>query len=141
MDMNAKLRTMFILWLALLMSIVMYFILTLVAAPEIRASQTTSESWLIVALTALAMILVIISFVVKQKFLRRSVDQQNVELVQTGYVLAWALCEASALFGVLECFALGYRYYYALLLLGAIGIGIQFPRRDHIAAATFKNKI
>jgi hypothetical protein len=134
-------RSMMIIWFALLMSIVMYFGLTLVAGVKINVSQTTSEAWVIVALTALAMILIIVSFIAKQKFLRRSVDEHNVGLVQQGYVLAWALCEASALFGLLECFAFGYRRYYALMLLGAIGIGIQFPRREHILAAAFENKI
>jgi len=143
MDVDVKHRSMILMWFALLASIVLYFVMTIVAHFEIRESQTPSEAWLIVGLTALAMILVIVSFVLKQKFLRRSVDEQNVGLVQSGYVLAWALCEASALFGFLECFAFGYRRYYALMLLGAIGIGIQFPRRDHIVAATFKdsNKI
>lgn len=136
-------RSMIIVWLALLVSILMYFILTLVAGVRINTSHSGSESWVLVALTAAGMILMLVSFAIKRKFLRRSVDEQNIALVQSGHILAWALCEACALFGLLQWFAFGYRYYYGLLLLGAFGIALQFPRREHLTAATFKdsNKI
>lgn len=136
-------RSMIIVWFALLMSILMYSILTLVAGVRINPSHSSSESWVLMVLTAAGMILILVSFAVKRKFLRRSVDEQNVALVQSGHILAWALCEACALFGLIQGFAFGFRYYYGLLLLGAFGIALQFPRREHLMAATFKdsNKI
>ncbi|HXD29610.1 MAG TPA: hypothetical protein VN643_00745 [Pyrinomonadaceae bacterium] len=136
---EARFRTLITLWFGILMSVVLYFVLTFVAGPEINPEQTQSNAVVIVALTVIGMTLVITGFVLKGRFLRQAVDRQEALLVQKGYLISFAFCEVSALFGLLERFAFGYRYYYGLLALAAISIAIQFPRREHILAATFKN--
>ena len=55
-------------------------------------------------LTALGTFLVIVSFAVKAKLFERSVERQDVSLVQKGLVIACAMCEVSALLGLLEHF-------------------------------------
>ena len=51
--------------------------------------------------------MVVISFAVKRRFLAQSVERQELALVQTGLIVALAMCEASALFGLVD--ALCYR--------------------------------
>jgi NADH:ubiquinone oxidoreductase subunit 2 (subunit N) len=98
----------------------------------------TPSSLLIVLLTALGTFLAIVSFPVKRKFFERSVEKQDVTLVQKGLVIACAMCELSALLGLLERFLIGKRDYYLLFLIAAAGTAFHFPRRDHLLAATYK---
>lgn len=138
-DLNKRYQTMIILWIALLMSIGIYFLVSVFAGPEIQAeSGNPRNSILTVVLTALGTFLVIVSFAVKQKLLRRSVDQQDVNLVQKALVVACAMCEATALLGLIERFAVGNREYYLLFILAAAGIVLHFPQRSQLEAASYK---
>lgn len=140
-DLNKRYQTMIILWFALLMSIGMYFFVSVFAGPEIQPeSGNPRSSILTVVLTALGTFLVIVSFAVKQKLLRRSVDQQDVNLVQKALVVACAICEATALFGVIERFTGGNRDYYLLFILAAAGIALHFPKRSQLEAASYKQR-
>src|SRR6267142_1182054 len=101
-DVGPRQRTLMTLWFGILMSVVMYFVLSLVVSREVSSdAQTESSSVLIVALTALALVLIIISFAVKRRFLVQSVDRQDITLVQRGYLFAWVFCEVTALVGLL----------------------------------------
>jgi len=138
-DLKERYRTILTLWFALLMSIGGYFLFTLFSRPEIDSTPGNARnSLLIVALTAVGIFFVVISFAVKRKFLQQSVEKQDVGLVQKGIVIACALCEVSALLGVLEHFVIGNREYYLLFLLAAAGIALHFPRREQLLAATYK---
>jgi hypothetical protein len=44
-----------------------------------------------------------------------------------------------ALLGVIDFFVNNDPYYFFLLLIGAVGIAVQFPKRDHLLAATYKD--
>jgi len=116
----------------------MYFLFSVFVAPA--ATNETPPSRLVsVSLAALGAFLVVASFTVKQKFLARSVEKQDVTLVQKGMVIACAMCEVSALLGVLERFVLGNREYYVLFLVAAAGVALHFPRRSQLEAASYKN--
>jgi hypothetical protein len=58
--------------------------------------------------------------------------------VQKGLVIACAMCEASALLGVLERFVIGNRESYLLFLLAAAGTTFHFPRRSQLESASYK---
>lgn len=126
-----------ILWFALLMSIGSLFLLSRLVAPEVAGGEAPG-SLFIVALTAVGAFLVVLSFVVKRKFLQRSVKQQDLGLVQQGLVIACAMCEASALVGLLEHFVLGNHEYYVMFLLAAGGTLLHLPRSEHLLAASPK---
>jgi hypothetical protein len=49
------------------------------------------------------------------------------------------MCEVSALLGLLEHFIIGNREYYLLFLLAAAGTALHFPRRSHLASASYRN--
>jgi NADH:ubiquinone oxidoreductase subunit 2 (subunit N) len=139
-NLNKRYQTLVTLWFALLMSIGMYFLFSVFVAPA-RSNEAGNppSSLLIVALTALGTLLVIVSFPVKRKFLERSVEKQDVNLVQKGLVIACAICEVSALLGLLERFIIGNREYYLLFLIAAAGTAFHFPRRSQLEAASYKN--
>jgi F0F1-type ATP synthase membrane subunit c/vacuolar-type H+-ATPase subunit K len=137
-NIDLKRRMMMTLWFAMFMAVVMYFIFSRLVGIQFR-SPTQSESLIIVTITIAAMVLIVTSFALKRMFLKRSVEAQSLAQVQSAYLIAWAFCEASALFGLLEAFAFGYRLYYILFILAAIGILAHFPTREHLLAASYKN--
>jgi hypothetical protein len=131
-----RFRTLLMLWGALFLSIGIYFILSLLTnGPNGDTSQNRTLTFM---LAAAASFLAIISLAIKQKFLTQSVERQRVELVQTGYTIAWALSEAAALLGLLDHFVTGNRYYYLLFIIGACGMLLNFPRRQHVEDACYK---
>jgi hypothetical protein len=139
-NIEARYRTMLILWFALFMSIVIYFGIALFIAPEnVNDSTAEPNTVLTVVLTVLGTLLVLISFPVKRMFLERSVEMQKMDLVQTGLVCACAMSEVSGLLGLVERFVTNNRGYYLLFLISAIGIALHFPRREHLLAATYKS--
>ena len=123
------------------MSVGMYFLFLMFAAPELRIEPRNSRSsLLIITLTALGTFLVLASFAVKRKFLQRSIEQQDVNSVQRGLVIACAMCEVSALLGLLERLVIRNREYYLLFVIAAAGIAFHFPRRSQLEAATYKSR-
>lgn len=132
---------MITLWFGLLMSVVMYFLFLQFAAPEIaNESDDRRNSLLIVSFTALGAILVLVSFAVKRKLLERAVENQDVSLVQKAMLVACAMCEVSALLGLLQRFIAGSRQYYLLFLLAVAGDLFHFPRRSQLEAASYKTR-
>lgn len=143
-DLEKRYRTLLTLWFALLLNIGVFFVFTMVSAPELSIEPAnTPTPVLALPLIAAGAFLVIASFVVKQKILERSVDKQDVSLVQKAVVIACTMCEVSAILGVVERLTMGVRLYYLLFLMAAIGTAFHFPRRDQLLAAgykTFKNE-
>ena len=138
-DIGKRHQTLLVLWFAMLMNMGILFLVAFIVAPDLSQESSRSGTTLTTAvLAALGGFLVVISFAVKRKLLERSVDRQDISLVQKGYVLAWAICEVSALIGLLERFLIGNRDYYALFLLAAIGIALHFPRAEALRSANFK---
>jgi hypothetical protein len=132
-DFELKIRTLRILWLALIVSIGLYYALTVFIGPreEIEPNQMVT-----VVLAVIALSTILISFLIKSKLLTRAVEQQQVQLVQQAYIVAWALTEAAAILGLLDFFLTGHRHYYILFIIAALGQVLHFPRRDHVANAS-----
>jgi drug/metabolite transporter (DMT)-like permease len=136
MQLEARYRTMVILWAALLLSVGLYFALSVfVAKPD---SEDTPSRTLTFVLTAVGVFLVIVSFAVKQKFLAQAEQNQAPSLVQTGLIIALAFCEGAALLGLLDFFATGNRYYFVTFIVALVGMLLHFPRRDQLAAASYR---
>ena len=131
---DAQFRTMLVLWFAFLMSIVMYLVISLVVA---QAEQPANRL-LTLVFSAVSAFLVVVSFAVKKRFLAQSVETQQIRLVNTGFILAAALCEAAALIGLLDLFISRDPYYVVLISISFLGLLLHFPRRSHLEAASFK---
>jgi hypothetical protein len=138
-DLAKRHQSMIILWFALLVSVGMYFLMTVYLktqsadGPAYRPSST-----LTLTLTALGFFVVVISFAVKRRLLNQSVEQQNLGTVQVAMLVGCALCEVSALLGLLLFFVFGSPEYYLLFFFAAAGIVLHFPRRSQLEEAQWK---
>ncbi|MGH9930423.1 MAG: hypothetical protein ACREA9_14525 [Pyrinomonadaceae bacterium] len=139
-DLSKRYQTMITLWFALLLSVVMYFLVALLVAPSAIGIGAAAGQWLIVVFAALGAFFVGLSLLIKQKFLQRSVDEQDLSLVQKGILVACALCEISAILGLIGFFLAGSRAYCLLFVLAATGIAFHFPRLSQLEAASYKSR-
>ena len=131
-----RVRTLRTVWIALLLSIAGYFVLTIFVKPsaDVPPNPTLSLILLVVGISTTLM-----SFVIRNRLLTRAVDQQQVPLVQQAYVAGWAINEVAALLSVVDLFVTGHSHYYILLIVSACGLLLQFPRRESVVnAAAFK---
>lgn len=138
-NIDARYRTMLILWSAMMMSIVMYFLLTVVLQQGADGPPPENNRILSFALAALGTFSAVISFAVRSKLLQRSVEKQDVLLVQTALIVGCALCEVPALLGVVARFVLPGRDYLVLLAISALSMALHFPRRENLLAASYKD--
>lgn len=128
-------RTLLIIWVCILMSVSAFFLMT-VFIP----SKAEGDNMIIVyVLIALGFTNVVLSFVLKQSFLAKSVTKQDLKLAQQAYIFALALCESAALFGLMIHFITGSTYYYVPFAFGVIGMLLHVPKKQHLLdAASFK---
>lgn len=134
MTVDGQYRTMLIAWSAFISTIVIYFFLSLV----LPGHEEAANRWLTILFSAASAFLVLISFAVKKNFLSRSVEAQQVRLVNTGFILAAAFCEAAALLGLLDLLVARDRYYFVLIALAFVALLLHFPRRIHLESASYK---
>lgn len=136
MNIEQRIRTVRILWLALLFSVGLYYVFTIVAGrPEnLEANNTVS-----LALLAVGVSTTLVSFLIKNKLISRAIEQRQVQQVQQGYVIAWAMCEVSALLGLMDFFLTNDRYFYVLFIIAALGELLNYPRREHFENASFSS--
>lgn len=132
-SLEQRMRTVRTLWLALLLSIAMYYVLTLFAGrPEtLQRNDTLSLALLIAAVST-----VLVSFLVKRKLVNRAIDQRQVQHVQQGYLVGWVICEMAALLGLLDFFLTSHPHFYVLFIVAVIGDLFHFPRREHFEHAS-----
>jgi hypothetical protein len=135
-NIDARFRSMIILWIAQLMSVVMFFVVTqVVEVPNDRPENNI----LSFVFAAVGTFCAIISFVVRAKLLRKSVEQQDMSLVQRANLAARALCDVPAILGVVERFLLPGREYLLLLVIAALAMLLHYPRRADLLAASYKD--
>jgi hypothetical protein len=135
-DLAKRHQTMITLWFGLLASVGMYFLMTIfLRAKADDGLVYRPSSTLTLTLTALGFFIVVISFAVKRKLLNQSVEQQNLAAVQVAMIVACAMCEVSALLGLVVFFIFGSPEYYLLFFFAAAGMVLHFPRRSQLEAA------
>jgi len=130
-DLDARYRTLLILWFAICMSVLM-FMVVIYLSPVVVAENRK----LTLALNSLGLLPVALSFLVKQKALAKSVATQRLDLVQSAYVLSFALCESSALLGLVDHFTTGSRYSYFAFVIAGIGLLLHFPQKQNLVNAS-----
>jgi hypothetical protein len=137
LNLDARYRTMLILWLALMMSVVMYFVTTQVVNPSTDLPYADGLlSWLFACVGIFS---AVVSFVVRSHFLNRAVEKQDMSLVQTALVIGCAFCEVPALLGMVERFMFSGRNYIFLLAISFVSMALHFPRRASLLAASYKD--
>ncbi len=123
------------LWFCMLLSVGSYYVFTIIAG---RKESLEPNPRLSLTLICVGMAAVLVSFLIKSRLLSKALEQQDVGTVQQAYVMAWAITEVAALLSMLDFFLTNNRYYYALLILAALGLLLHFPRREAVVNAAFK---
>ena len=127
---RARQRGLLLIWGAQLASVALFLLIT--RAVEVPAREGDNRLLLLsLGLTALAAFG--LSFPVRAKLLAQSAVQRRPDLATTAYVLAFALCESCALFGVVAHFVTGAREALYFFIPAALGLLLHFPRRAHFA--------
>jgi len=130
---DARYQVFLILWFALLMSVTLFLVLVLVVG-----SHGTPNPMLSYALLAAGAAIVFASFVLKQQLMRKAIEKRDIAALQSAHIVALALCESAALFGVLDRFATASQTSWFLFAIAVLGILLHFPRKDNLRAASFK---
>ena len=130
-----RLRTIRVLWFGLFTSLVMFYVFSLVKEPS---RDVEPNSTLTLIFTAVALMAIPLSFVVKSIILKQSVEQQRPELVQQAYIIALAINEVGALLGLLDYLSNIAPYYFVPMIIAACGELLHFPQRQHVIDASFK---
>lgn len=123
---EALYRMRLTIWVAMLFSIAMYGVVVRIVHPDATADNPTLVEVLLLAAVAL----VAASFAVKNYFFKRARETGNPALVRAGELIAFTLCEAAALFGLVVWFVAASPRYYWFLVLGAGGQLLHYPRRE-----------
>jgi hypothetical protein len=134
-NIELRMRTLRTLWLAMLMTVVMYFVFTWFAG---RPPNRTPNNTLFLVLVGAAVLMTLISFPIKSALVSRAIDRQQPAMVQQAYIVAWAVTEVGGLLGMLDFFMTGDRYYYVLLVIAGCGQLLHFPKREHVVNASFQ---
>jgi hypothetical protein len=125
-------RTIFILWFAICMSVLMLLVLVQFTPTHVEGNVRLS-----LILNSIAIVPVGVSFLLKQQILQQAVARQRIDLVQMAYILAFALCEVAALLGLMDHFANASRYYYYVgFIFAGLGLLLHFPRKQHLLDAS-----
>ncbi|MGZ5436958.1 MAG: hypothetical protein ACXWID_06355 [Pyrinomonadaceae bacterium] len=133
-NVDARYQTIFIIWMAILMTVVLYlFLIWMTPKPP-----DPEKSSLAIVLSALSVVPVAISFYVKSTILARARETQDLPQVQQGYVTGFALSEIAVLLGVLIHFVTGSPYTFVAIAIGTTSLLLHFPRKQHLIDATFK---
>ena len=134
---------MVIIWLAMLFAQLMMPVVVYLVRPEVYRFDLTKPVLgdnppIVIVFAAVAVINLVLSFVMKKRAFDQAVEKQQIALVQTGQILAYAFCEAISLLGIVLAFVFSYQYFLVWFALGIIGILLHFPRREAVIAASYK---
>jgi len=133
-------KTLVTIWLALLVSQAIFFGIVVITKPGILGSigygsPFGSKPLIVLAFAVGALAFFLLSVALSRQHLRRAVIDQDQGCVQTGLVLGCALSEVSSLLGLVLALVWSYPYFFLWMLLGTIGILINFPRKSSLEAA------
>ena len=129
---NARHRTVVIIWGAQFAALFFFVLLTRLVRPEEPPGPNPA---LLAGLGLAALTAFGASFALKAKLLAQSGAERSAARAQSAYVLAFALCEAAALFGVMAHFVTGAPEAAYFFALAALGLLLHFPRRRHFEDA------
>lgn len=124
-------RNLLVLWFGISMSVLSFLVFVKFIPVTVESNVRLS-----VILNSVGIVPVGLSFLLKQRILEQAISGQKIERVQVAYVLAWALCEMSALLGLVDHFVNGSQYYFGGFVFAALGMLVHFPRKQHLLDAS-----
>lgn len=139
-ELSARHSVLLIIWAAQVMALVFFLLIALLV---FKQSENSSSTWALI-FAALGALLVLISFQLKRRTLASAVEgrdaRESMARVQTGYIMAWALCEAAGLLGLLTRVFTNSPFFLSLFVIAALGMLLNIPRREQLVTASFKNR-
>jgi F0F1-type ATP synthase membrane subunit c/vacuolar-type H+-ATPase subunit K len=132
---EARFRVFLILWGAILVSV--GFLMTL---GVVLVSKGTPNPILSFALVGIGLTMVAVSFVLKQNLVRQAIARNDAGALQVAHILALALCESAALFGLVDRFITTSMTSWFLFAISVAGISMNFPSKEQIRSVSYKTK-
>jgi len=137
-------QTLFVVWAALLMSQFLLVGMAFFIKPELFKFDLSKpllgdNSIAVIALAAISATCVVLSLVMRRRFVEQAITERKVELVQTGMIIGCALSEAVSMFGLFLAFAFNYQYFFLFSVVGVAATLLHFPNRSNVHAAGFKS--
>jgi hypothetical protein len=123
---EARRRGLLLIWGAQLLSLAFIFFLTYLIRPESSAEGSHTLAW---TLGTLGFMSFLLSFLVKRKLLAQAAAKQRADLGTTAYVLAFAMCELTAILGFVAYVITGLSYALHSFIIAAAGLIVHFPPR------------
>jgi F0F1-type ATP synthase membrane subunit c/vacuolar-type H+-ATPase subunit K len=127
---DANYRTLRIIWLAILASLITIFVVTRIVKPQPEAPKGLFWILLAIGIGNFGA-----SFILKHKMLKQAAEKRKPELVRGAYLVGLALCESIGLFGLIAHLITGVEYYYFFFVLSGFGILLHKPQRGDMLAA------
>ena len=140
-EVEGRLRVLRIIWGALLASVGVYAVLGFVLLPQSEppSVEHTEVNIFLGPLLIASLILVYVSFSVKNRMLTEAAARPRPGSAQQAFILGFALSEAAALMGLVGVLITGNPLSFGIIALGALGLAFHFPRREQLLGATYKN--
>jgi len=140
---DKSLQTLLVIWAGLLVSQTFFFVLIFITKKHVFEFDFSKplfdqEAPIIPVVMFVAFSSIVLSFYIRAVFRRKSIDEQNVELVQRALIIACAMCEFSSVIGFVLAVAFDYAYFFILIALGIFATLFHIPRRREIQDATFE---
>jgi len=123
---EAEYRFQLTVWLAMVISIGMYF----VAIRLIQPTEALDDPTLINMLLIMALCFVVASVLLKNYFIGRAAATGLKVYRRLSFIVPLVFCESAALFGVVAWFTTGYTKAYWFFVLGLAGDLLHFPVRS-----------
>jgi len=123
----ASYQVFLVLWIAMLMSLGIFLSLAVFVPGSGKPDRTMSYAFFGISIG-----LVIASLLIKHRQVKQALERRQMALLQSAYILGFALCEAAALFGLLDHFITGSKNYRFMFALAVFGMLAHFPKKDHV---------
>jgi hypothetical protein len=135
---DARYRTLVILWFAILASVAFLIVLSLVLHVTNQAQPLSPiASW---TLAVIGTLIAATSSVPKRKMIEQAAQKQMPVLVFNGYIIAFAMSEVAGIIGLLLYFLNAGWIYIFLYIISVLFVLVHFPRRTDLLAASYKTK-
>ena len=122
---EARRRGLLLIWGAQAFSLVLLFGLTYVVRPEANTDGNHTLAW---ALGAVGFMSFLLSFLIKRKLLSQAAAERRPDLGTTAHVIAFAMCEMTAILGFVAYLITGLPYALHSFIIATVGMLLHFPR-------------
>lgn len=123
---EARRRGLLLIWGAQLLSLVILFSLTYVVRPQSARDGNHTLGW---AFGMVGFMTFLLSFLIKRKLLTQAAAERRLDLGTTAYVVAFAMCELTAILGFVAYVITGLSYTLHSFVIAAAGMLLHFPAR------------